>query len=114
MTWIDALPRTTFILYVLSFPLISNTVNHCLLVYVFLPSFSLSGWAGFSILKLFIIFICYHKCKCSLCDRKRLDATVQDLEEKQNSKKDTVCNFSFLIFTFRLWLYMFFVIPFDI
>nr|KYP61515.1 Prefoldin subunit 6 [Cajanus cajan] len=29
---------------------------------------------------------------------KRLDATVQDLEEKQNSKKDTVCNFSLLTF----------------
>jgi hypothetical protein len=27
--------------------------------------------------------------------RKRLDGTLQDLEEKQNSKKDAVCGFPF-------------------
>lgn len=30
--------------------------------------------------------------------RKRLDATLQDLEEKQNSKKDAVCVLPFLMF----------------
>jgi len=37
--------------------------------------------------------------KLFMHNRKRLDGTLQDLEEKQNSKKDAVCILPFHVYT---------------
>ena len=37
------------------------------------------------------------------CTRKRLDSTLQDLQEKLNSKQESVCQYSHLFFLFEFW-----------